>query len=143
MPPVVVAAGIATAGGLASAAIGSGASKSAANAQVQAANDANATQERIFQQQTALQEPFRQAGITGQNRLMELLGLGTNTGATDFGKYAKDFSMSDFQADPGYDFRFKEGLKALNNSMAAKGLGVSGANINGAQQYVHGLASQE
>ncbi len=143
MPPVVIAGAIAGAGALGSAVIGSGAAKSAANAQTQAANDANATQERIFQEQTALQEPFRQAGITGQNRLMQLLGLGTNDNSPDFGKYAKDFGMSDFQADPGYDFRFKEGLKALNNSMAAKGLGVSGAGIKGAQQYGQGLASQE
>lgn len=143
MPPVVVAGAIAGAGTIGSAAIASGASKSAANAQVQAAQDANAAQERMFNQQVALQEPFRQAGITGQNRLMELLGLGTNTGSADFGKYSRDFSMADFEADPGYDFRFKEGLKALNNSMAARGLGVSGANIKGAQQYGQGLASQE
>jgi hypothetical protein len=128
---------------LASGLMGSDAAHDASDAQVQASQQANNTQERIFQQQAALQEPFRQAGITGQNRLMQLLGLSGDQNSADYGKYARDFGMSDFQADPGYDFRFKEGLKALNNSMAAKGLGISGANIKGAQQYGQGLASQE
>lgn len=143
MPPAVIAAGVSGVASLGSAAISGSASKKAANAQAQAAADANAAQERMFNRQVELQEPFRQAGITANNRILDLLGLSQNTGADGFGKYGRDFSMQDFEADPGYDFRFKEGMKALNNSMAAKGLGVSGAGIKGAQQYGQGLASQE
>lgn len=143
MPPVVIAGAIAGAGAIGSAVIGSSASKKAANAQVQATQDANAAQERMFDKQVALQEPFRQAGLTGQNRLMELLGLGGNTGADGYGKYAKDFAMSDFEADPGYDFRLKEGMKALNNSMAARGMGISGAAMKGATRYGQEMGSQE
>jgi hypothetical protein len=57
----------------------------------------------MFDQQMAGQEPFRQAGVTGQNRLMEYLGLGGNAGAEGYGRYGRDFGMSDFQADPGYE----------------------------------------
>lgn len=143
MPPALIAAGVAGVGSVASGVIASSASKKAANAQVQAANDANAAQERMFERQVELQEPFRQGGITAQNRILDLLGLSGNTGAEGYGKYGRDFSMQDFEADPGYDFRLKEGMKALNNSMAARGLGVSGANFKAAARYGQEMGSQE
>lgn len=143
MPPVVIAGAIAGAGALGSAAISSSASKKAANAQVQAANDANSAQERMFQEQVALQEPFRQAGLTANNRILDLLGLSGNTGAEGYGKYGRDFGMQDFEQDPGYDFRLKEGMKALNNSMAAKGLGMSGPGLKAAVNYGQEAGSQE
>lgn len=151
MPPAIIGAGIAAAGGLASAAIGSKASSNAAKAQQQAADTAAQTQQHIFDQQTELQAPFRAGGLTSQNRLLELLGLSpaadsgltVNTAAPDFGKYSRDFGMSDFQTDPGYQFRLDQGIKALNNSMAARGLGISGSNIKGAAEYGQNLASGE
>lgn len=118
-------------------------SSSAAHAQTKAANAASATDERIFDKQTALQEPFRQAGITADNRLLELLGIGGDASAGDYGKYSKDFGMSDFQQDPGYQFRLSEGLKAINNSMAAQGRGISGANLKAAANYGQEAGSQE
>jgi hypothetical protein len=38
----------------------------------------------------------------------------------NFGKYARDFGMSDFVTDPGYNFRFTEGQKALERNAAAR-----------------------
>jgi len=38
-------------------------------------------QREMFDKQTQLQEPFRQAGLAGQNRLLHLLGLTVPTGA--------------------------------------------------------------
>jgi hypothetical protein len=142
-----ISAGIIGLTTLGSSLIGSGAASDASNAQVQATNAANATQEDIFNKQTALQEPFRQAGITGQNKLLDILGLSGNTGASDYGMYSPDksFTSQDFlnNQDPGYGFRLSEGLKAVNNSMAAKGLGISGADIKGVNNYAQGAASQE
>ena len=172
------------------------AAKKAAQAEVDAANIAAQSQERMLERQIGLSEPFRQGGITAENRLLTLLGLqpagsqpsapaqqpggqtftvngqtytipgwGGNyttavpaTGAQpantmsglsvdsndpDFGKYARDFGMQDFEADPGYAFRLSEGMKALNNSMAARGLGISGSNIKGALRYGQDMGSQE
>lgn len=190
-------------GGVAAIAGGAIASKGAskaADAQVQAAQDAAAAQERMYAKQVELQEPFRQAGLTAQSRIMELLGLpdpnkttaaaagpeaygltqvsapwteygggGTyyvdksgntvsdinaymkanplpesaTTPSADFGKYAKDFSMADFEADPGYQFRQDEGMKALERSAAARGLLQSGSTLKGIQRFSQGLASQE
>jgi hypothetical protein len=91
----------------------------------------------------ALSAPYREAGVVGQNRLMELLGLGSNTGAEGYGRYAKDFSMADYQADPGYGFRLSEGMKQLGSQARKQGGAVSGRTMMGAQNYAQDLASQE
>lgn len=61
----------------------------------------------------------------------------------DFGVLARDFSMADYQADPGYAFRLKEGMKSLEQGAAARGGVLSGNMLRGAQEYGQGLASQE
>ncbi len=61
----------------------------------------------------------------------------------DFGKYARDFGMSDFQADPGYAFRLAEGQKALDRQAAARGGLISGGALAAAQRYGQEMGSQE
>jgi len=120
----------------------SGASK-AANAQTQAAEAAQAAQERMFEKQVELQEPFRQAGLTAQQQIMQLLGIGGDKGAAGYGSLAKPFGMGQFQQDPGYAFRQSEGMKALERSAAARGNLLSGSTMKGIQRFGQDLASQE
>jgi hypothetical protein len=115
----------------------------AANAQIQAANAQAAAQQAMFERQIELQEPFRQAGITSQNRLMQLLGLGGDTTAADYGMAARPFGMEQFQNDPGYAFRMSEGMKALERSAAARGGMLSGGALRGITRFGQDLASQE
>jgi antitoxin component HigA of HigAB toxin-antitoxin module len=61
----------------------------------------------------------------------------------DPGTLLNNFTQADYEADPGYAFRFSEGQKALDKSMAARGLGISGANIKGAVKYGQDMGSQE
>ena len=128
--------------------------KSAADTEAQASRYALDLQERMFNQQNALQrqlydeqvarqEPFRLSGLQSQNRLNELMGLGANTGSDLYGKYARDFSTQDFQADPGYAFRMQEGLTALDRQAAARGGLISGGALKAAQRYGQDLGSQE
>jgi hypothetical protein len=128
--------------------IGAGAglygSSQAARAQKSAADRAARTQTEMFNRQVELQEPFREAGLTAQNRLMTLLGLeGGEAGAADFGRYSRDFGMADFEADPGYGFRMSEGMKALERSSAARGGLLSGTTLKGIQRFGQDLASNE
>lgn len=139
----ITAAMIGAGGALVGGLIASSGARSAASTQADAATRAGEVQKQQFEQQMALQEPYRQAGLTGQNRLMDLLGLGTDKTAADYGKYAKDFSMADYQADPGYAFRLSEGMKQLSSGARARGGAVSGRTMMGAQDYAQGLASQE
>lgn len=143
MPPAVIGGAIAGVGALGGAAIMSSSAKKAARTQAEAANQAAAVQKQMFERQVELQEPFRQAGIAGQNRLLDLLGLSGNTGAAGYGSAMVPFSQTNFMQDPGYAFRMSEGMKALERSAAAKGLLKSGTFLRGAQEYGQGLASQE
>ena len=115
----------------------------AAQSQSDAAQRAINLQQQINQQQTALNAPFYSAGVAGQNRLLDLLGISGNKGATGYGKYAQDFSMGDFQQDPGYAFRLSEGQKALERSAAARGGLISGGAMKAATRYGQDMGSQE
>jgi hypothetical protein len=113
-----------------SSAIGANASGKAAGSQVAAADRAAEGQERMFERQVELSEPWRKAGEQALNKLIPL---------TDY----KNFSMSDFQADPGYSFRMSEGMKGLERSAAARGGLLSGATLKGIQRFGQDLGSQE
>lgn len=129
--------------GLLNGVMGSDAAENAADTQAEAGDKATALQKEMFDKQIELQEPFRQAGLTGQNRLMELLGLGGNANAQGYGSAMKNFGQEDFQADPGYQFRLEQGRRALDRSAAARGGMLSGAAIKSANDYGQNMASQE
>lgn len=112
------------------AVIGGIATGQAAREQSKATDRATAAQERMFNRQVELQEPFRQAGV---NALPELIAASRYT----------PFSMEQFQQDPGYAFRMREGLKALDRSAAARGGLLSGNQLRGVTQFGQELGSQE
>ena len=60
-----------------------------------------------------------------------------------YGSLSRRFGMSDFQADPGYEFRLSEGLKALQRSGAARGMALSGAQAKALTRYNSDFASNE
>ena len=140
---MAIAAGISAATSLAGGAMAKSAAKKASKAQVQASQDANAAQQRMFEEQKALQEPFRQAGLTAQDQIMQLLGIGGDKTAAGYGSLGKAFGASDFEQDPGYAFRQAEGMKALERSAAARGNLLSGSTMKGVQRFGQDLASQE
>lgn len=224
--------------------IGADGAKDAADTQAAAADRATQLQKEIFDKQVALQEPWRQAGMGGLNRLAYLMGLSpvgyggsnlptmetaeqirarllpkfTPTGVSPTGgipgypfpaggqpggvggtgdalpanpwapttqapqineaglqaaidaemakqkkaydlamqgasaKAGKDqqygslldkFSMEDFEADPGYQFRMEEGNKALDRRLSAGGKLFSGSAIKDTLRFNQGLAAQE
>jgi hypothetical protein len=135
--------GIQTAASLLGGAASAYGANSAANTQSDAANRALALQREIYDSQKALQEPYRAAGLTAQNRMLDYLGLSANAGQADYGKYARDFGMSDFQQDPGYAFRLAEGEKALKRRQSVGGNLFSSQALRNAQEYGQGMASQE
>jgi hypothetical protein len=131
------------------------AARDAGNLQAQAARDQIASQERMFERQIELQEPWRQAGINalGQLTSPETRLPAAFTSQTQFpsqfkpeAQYAlpKAFTgQVNLQADPGYQFRLSEGLKALDRQAAARGGLISGSALKAAQRYGQDMASQE
>ena len=139
----LIGGGLAAAGSVIGGSMAAGAAEDAANTQAAAANRAADLQNEQFQQTRKDQLPFLEAGYKGENKLLDLLGLSGNTGAAGYGSAAKNFSMSDFEQDPGYGFRMSEGLKALDRTAAARGGMLSGAALRGATRYGQDMASQE
>jgi hypothetical protein len=133
------------------------ASTQAASIQAAAAQKALDLQEKLANEQVLRNAPYSEAGITAQNRMLDLMGLSTRTGAAGFGSANQPYSMagfdpnslmrnfgaSDFQIDPGYSFRLSEGLKALDRQAAARGGVISGAALKAAGRYGQEAASQE
>lgn len=119
------------------------AASQASDAATRANEQAMALQRETLDRQQAMTAPYREGGATAQNKLMELLGIGTNTGGAEYGKYGKDFGMSDFVTDPGYLFRLTEGQKAIDRSAAARGGTQSGAALKAATRYGQDMGSQE
>lgn len=118
-----------------SAVLGAVSSNNAAKTQANAANAATAASQAQFDKTVQLQEPWRLAGEGALGYLTQGIKPG--------GEFARDFSMADFQADPGYAFRLNEGIKALDRTAAARGGLMSGAQLKGISDYGQNTASQE
>ena len=154
MDPFTIAAlGGAAASGI-SGIMGAGAARQAGQAQsnasmmsaliqAQQAQAAREQQERMYREGVERMEPFRLGGVAATNRMQELYGIGGNAAAPGYGSYAQPFSMADYQADPGYDFRFREGQRALESSAAARGGLLSGGTGKALTRYGQEAGSQE
>jgi hypothetical protein len=103
----------------------------AAKAQLQGAREGAAAEREMFERQVQLQAPFREAGLQGLNKLLPM--------AMNY----KPFSLKDFEVDPGYEFRRREGLRAIENSALAGGMGRSGSTLRGLTRYGQELGSEE
>lgn len=126
----VTAALIGAGGAIVGGMISGSAARSAASTQAAAAQKAADAQERMFERQVQLQEPWRAAGEQALNKLIPL---------TEY----QQFGMDQFQADPGYAFRLSEGQKALERSAAARGGLMSGATGKNLLRYGQEMGSQE
>lgn len=108
---------------LGSAVLGAYGANRAAKTQAKSAEQATDVQREIFNRQTELQEPWRQAGVNALARMQSGDVMSTR--------------------DPSYQFRLSEGLKALDRQAAARGGLISGGALKAAQRYGQDMASQE
>lgn len=139
----ITAALIGAGASLIGGAMAGSAAEKAAGAQASASDRAVALQREMYLKNLELNKPFREAGLTAQNRLLDYLGLSGNTKAAGYGSAMQPFTMTSFEADPGYKFRLSEGLKALDAQAAARGGLISGNALRAATAYGQDLGSQE
>lgn len=114
--------------GLASGLLGSSAAKKAGNAQVDATREASALQREgiqlqrdIFDQTRADYAPWREAGSEALGTLRQMVQPGYNA--------------DQLATDPGYQFRFNEGRRAIDSSRASRGVFNSGATLKALTNY--------
>ena len=121
------------------AAIGAGASISAADkaaeAQTNAANSAQALEEKKLDLIRGDFAPYRDAGSRALGYYEDFLGAN--------GPDASASARNMFQTSPGYDFAFDEGMRATEGSAAARGSFQSGGTKKALQDRGMGLANQE
>lgn len=126
-------------------------------------------QKRYTGQANELLSPYVESGNRANNQLMRLLGMGDfdeqayltqnpdvaaaikagqfKTGREHYDAFGKSegrtpgYSIgAELNNLPGYQFTRDQGLKSVQNSAAARGLGISGAAFKGASGYATGLA---
>jgi len=136
----VTAATVANIGG---SLLGGASARKQAEAKARALAEAKGETTKAFETSKGYYNPFFETGLGANKLLAARLGLGQDTSAPGFGDFTRNFSMADFQQDPGYQFRLQEGLKAANASAAARGGLLSGATTRGTQKYAQNVASQE
>lgn len=107
----------------------------AANAQEQAAANATGEERREFDINQANLKPFRDAGLSVLPELQ--------SGLTPGGEFNRSFTLKDFNADPGYQFRMDQGQQALERSAASRGGLLNGGALKAITQYGQDFASNE
>lgn len=93
---------------------------------MQGSSDLDDIQEMLERQSRQAQAQFQPYADAGQTALANMQAP----------------SLEALQADPGYQFRLKQGNQALERSLAARGMSQSGAALKAAQEYGQGLADQ-
>jgi hypothetical protein len=114
------------------------AADTAAQASREASDASIAEQRRQYDLNRADQAPYLAAGTESVNRL----GAGVAAGG-EFGAATPFDFQYDQNTDPGYGFRFAEGMKGLERSAAARGGLLSGATLKGITRYGQDMFSQE
>jgi hypothetical protein len=146
-------AGAGVVGSVASGVIGANAAGDAAQTQADAANRSADIQNQQWQQTQKNLKPYMDLGSSAINPLLSAMGY--NVTKNDDGTYT--FGSTDpnnplqqrftaptaeqAAATPGYQFTLDQGLKSVQNSAAARGLGTAGAALKGASTYATGLAN--
>lgn len=128
------------------AVVGAGASiignNKAAKAQKEALAQSSALEQtqmaenrRQFDLQRADLAPYREAGGVALGQI----GRGT----ADGGEFNRRFTMADFVADPGAEFRRSEGQRGVEASASARGGILSGGALKALSRYNQDFASSE
>jgi hypothetical protein len=111
---------------LGSALLGSSASRRAANAQVDASENAIAEQRRQFDAGMTALAPWREAGGQAIGQGLAMLQPGY-----------------DHTTSPGYQFRFSEGQRAVESGGAARGMLMSGGTLKDLARFGQGVAADD
>ncbi|WP_140402413.1 DNA transfer protein p32 [Burkholderia multivorans] len=82
-------------------------------------------------------QPYMQLGSDSISQLQSMLGSGALSPQFSFNP-----TEAQLEQTPGYQFTLQQGMKNLNNQLAAKGLNLSGAQAKGLANYTTGLADQ-
>lgn len=133
----VITGGAALAGGI----LSSNAAGRAANKQLQASQESNATQKAMYDQTREDNMPALDARNASLQRMRELLGIGGDAASKGYGSLGGGINPGDVQNEAGYQFGLNQGLTAQSNQFGARGMRNSGAAIKAATRYGNDYAT--
>lgn len=133
--PALIPALIIGAGAVAGAGISAAATGNAAHDASQAAAANNALQSQIYQQNSANEQPYIQAGDKANTALQGFLGLGGDPAASQA-------ALNNYLNSTGYQFTKSQGVQAAQQNAASSGMLNSGATLKALDAYGTGLADQ-
>jgi len=107
--------------------IAADAQKEAARLQTEASDRATGELRRQYDVTTGELAPWREAGVKGLATYEKMVEAGPG----------------EFETSPGYQFRLGEGLKAIEQSAAARGKQLSGQTSKALTEYAQGVATGE
>ena len=136
MPGSAIGAGSSLLGGLFS----SNSASKAADAQVKSTQLAIDAQKQALSDAVNRLSPYSNFGQSALPWLTDRMGQFADNVPLPTVPNPVNISQADLEATPGYGFTLSQGLKSVQNSAAAKGLGVSGSALKGAASYATGLA---
>jgi hypothetical protein len=152
LPAALAIGGLAAAGSIGSALIGSNAAQAAANTQQQTALQVAGMQQNLGLQAASLfpgavntatnyLSPFINQGTSALNSLASLYGLSTpgNPG----GGQGQQQAWNQLLQTPAYNFAQQQGTLGLDRSAAANGLLLSGGQLKDLSTFNQGLATQQ
>jgi len=109
--------------------------RSASNKQKDAADSATDLQWDMYNQTREDNLPALDARNSGLTQLQQLLGIGGDPKASNYGMLNRQFTGANLASDPGYQFGMAQGNQAIERSASARGGLYSGATMKALQRY--------
>lgn len=126
---------IAAAAAIGGSLISADANRSASNKARGSTKAADELQRLMYEQTRQDNMPALQARNNALAQLQQLLGVGGDPKAANYGVLNKAFTGADMLKEPGYQFGLTQGTQALERSAAARGGLYSGATMKALQRY--------
>lgn len=109
--------------------------RSASNKQSDATKYAADLQWDMYDQTRKDNLPALDARNSGLLQLQQLLGIGGNANAANYGMLNRQFTGANLASDPGYQFGLNQGTQAVERSASARGGLYSGATLKALERY--------
>ncbi|GBQ29799.1 hypothetical protein [Gluconacetobacter azotocaptans] len=135
-----ITGGLGALGSIASGLTGADAASTAARQRASEFNAANQFQQGVYDQTRQDLSPYVSAGTNALYSLASLMGL--PGGSSGQGSGALD-AYNQFTRTPYYQFPLQQGEQGLDQSAAAKGLALSGGQMNALQKYAQNYAGTQ
>jgi hypothetical protein len=132
---------IPVAGSILSNVIGGNSSGDAAQAQIDAANQASQVEQKQFNTTQQNLAPWVTGGQMSLAELQRLMGIGPGAGTQGYGQLAAPFQYD--PNSPQLQFQTQQGVNAIQNAATPSGSPIGGNTLKALTQFGQGLGTQD